>query len=290
MSAPHFGIIPRRVAGLRLPGREHAVLDVIAVHADKHSGKAYLSLERIARETGLHKRKVPARICRLVDKGVIEIVQRGGNGIGGRGRANVYRIIPDEEASQPAAQADAEAAAEAEAVAVNGALQGTEAAAENGALFGSETVPFSAVNGALQGTPTEIEQNLEQNLPFGEGRPRTREEEVLRSRSGGGRQTELLLPLNGTKQPSAAGSDPIEAFLVPPEIVAIARGLGIDDIDSVVENWKDWHRKDNKPCPANLDASLRRWVRNELRFVRGSPKSGRSSLMKAVLEEAETDD
>jgi hypothetical protein len=41
MNGPHFGIIPRRVAGLRLPGREHAVLDVIAIHTDKNSGLAW---------------------------------------------------------------------------------------------------------------------------------------------------------------------------------------------------------------------------------------------------------
>lgn len=152
MSGPRFGIIPRRVAGLRLPGREHAVLDVIAIHTDKNSGLAWPSLETIARETGLHKRKVPGRIRRLVDRGVLEIVRHGGHGFGGRGRANLYRIILDEEAarrtSQPAAETDNAAAA----IAVNGALPGPEAAAENGALFDFETVPFSTVNGALQGT------------------------------------------------------------------------------------------------------------------------------------------
>lgn len=289
MSGPRFGIIPRRVAGLRLPGREHAVLDVIAIHTDKNSGLAWPSLETIARETGLHKRKVPGRIRRLVDKGVLEIVRHGGHGFGGRGRANLYRIILDEEAarrtSQPAAETDNAAAA----IVVNRALPGPEAAAENGALFDFETVPFSTVNGALQGTPTEIEQNLEQNLPFGEGRARAREVEVFRSESGG-RQTELLLPLNGTKAPSAAGGDPFEAFRAPSEIVAMAKGLGIDDLDNVVEDWKDWHRKDNKPFPPNPVASLRRWVRNQPKFARGSPRQSGSALLKSVLEEARTDD
>jgi hypothetical protein len=259
------------------------VLDVIAIHTDKNSGLAWPSLETIARETGLHKRKVPARISRLLDEGVLEIVQRGGKGIGGRGRANVYRIIPDEEAARRASQPADKAA---EAVAVNGALPGPKVTAGNGALFGSETVPFSTVNGALPGTSTEKEQNLERNLPCGEGRARTREEEVLlRSRSGG-RQTALLLPLNGMK---AAGSDLFEAFRAPPEILAMAQGLGIDDVNNVVEDWKDWHRKDNKPYPANPVASLRRWVRNERRFASGSRSSG-SGLLKAVLEEAEIDD
>ena len=285
MSGPHFGKIPRRVSTLRLARRDHAVLDVIACHADRE-GRAWLCRETIAREAGIDRSKVSLCVGRLEDRGVLDVVRGGG-----RGRANRYRIISDEEAlrrraTQAAAQTDA-AAAEA---AVNGAASGTPTATGNGAVFGSETVPFLAVNGAVSGTPTEIERNLEQNLPFGEGRARTSEEEVLRSRSGGGRQTALLLPLNGTKAPSAAGTDPFEVFRAPPEIVAIAQDLGIDDVDSVVEDWKDWHRKDNKPYPANPDASLRRWVRNQPRFARGSPKSGRSSLMKAALEEAETDD
>jgi hypothetical protein len=70
----------------------------------------------------------------------------------------------------------------------------------------------------------------------------------------------------------------------------MAQGLGIDDLDNVVEDWKDWHRKDNKPFPPNPVASLRRWVRNQPKFVRGSPRQSGSALLKSVLEEARTDD
>ena len=269
------------------------MLDVIATHTDKDSGLAWPSLETIARETGLHKRKVPARICRLEEKGVLEIVQRGGKGIGGRGRANVYRIIPDEEAARRASQPAAQADPAAEAAAVNGALPGPEAAAGNGALFGSETVPFLAVNGALPGTPTDREQNLEQNLPCGEGRARTREGSRPQSRSVR-QQRDLLLPLNGTKAPSVGRSalDLFEAYRPPPEIVSMARDLGVDDVGKVIDKWRYWHCRDDKPFPRNPEASLRKWILDEPHFARnrGSQKPGGSPLLKAVLEEAEIDD
>jgi len=202
-NGPHFGIIPRRVARLRLPGREHAVLDVIAVHTNRGTGLAHVGLETIARETELHKRKVPARILRLVEEGLLEIVERGWRGIGGRGHANVYRIIGDEEALRRASQAavktdDAiEAVApngapqETEATTGNGALMGTLLGSENGALFDSETVPFSSLKGAPEGTPTE-----RTDPPSRESHARARGEDF--SNDGvDEKQLPLLLPING---------------------------------------------------------------------------------------------
>ena len=59
MTGPHFGMIPRRVAKLRLPGRVHAVLDVIACHANPKKGnRAYLRRETIANEAGIDCSKV----------------------------------------------------------------------------------------------------------------------------------------------------------------------------------------------------------------------------------------
>jgi hypothetical protein len=127
MTGPHFGIIPRRTAGLRLPGRPHAILDVIAVHTDRRTGLARVGVEAIARETGIHKRKVPDCIkYYLIDTGILEIVERGGGGVGGRGRANTYRIISDQEALSRETQSATEAAS---AVAQNGAVSDPQNAA-----------------------------------------------------------------------------------------------------------------------------------------------------------------
>jgi Helix-turn-helix domain len=140
--------------------------------------------------------------------------------------------------------------------------------------------------------PTAKNRAKEQNLPCGEG-ARTREEEVLRSRSVG-RQAELLLPLNGTKAPLAAPStlDPFEAYRPPLELVSLARDLGIGDIDEVLDDWRDWHRKESKPFPAKPYFSFRRWIRKERHFARnrGSPRPSGSALLKVVLEEAKIDD
>jgi hypothetical protein len=71
MTGPHFGMIPRRVAKLRLPGRVHAVLDVIACHANPKKGnRAYLRRDTIANEAGIDCSKVSfcTRACRQISQ------------------------------------------------------------------------------------------------------------------------------------------------------------------------------------------------------------------------------
>jgi hypothetical protein len=274
MAGPHFGIIPRRVAALRLPRRVHAVLDVIACHA--REGRARLSRDTIAREAGIDRSKVSFCTRHLKAKGVLEVVGRGG-----RGLASHYRIIPDEEAfrrqaSQPTAQTHVAAHAPP-----NGANSDTETA-RNSADFGSKTVPILALNGAISGTPTEIEQNLEQNLPFGEGRARAREGGHGLQSLSVRRQPELLLPFDGAKACStdSGALDPFDTFQPGPDIFRLAQTVGVENVDMVICQWKDWHRKDKKPYPADAQASLRRWISNEPRFAR---QRSRPSLVEAVF-------
>lgn len=73
-NGPHFGMIPLRVATLRLPGRVHAVLVVIAFHAKGRWG--FVSLDTIANESGIDRSKVCRCIRWLETKGVIEVVRR----------------------------------------------------------------------------------------------------------------------------------------------------------------------------------------------------------------------
>jgi DNA-binding MarR family transcriptional regulator len=267
MTGPHFGMVPRRVARLLLSRRDHAVLDVIACHASKE-GRAWPSRETIAREAGIDKSKVSFCVRRLEEKGVLEVARGGG-----RGRANHYRIIPDEEAlrcaSQPATQADIIMGA-----ALNGAISGTETVTEKGAVSGSKTVPILALNGAISGTPTEIEQNLEQSLPYGEGRARTREEEGFSQIDQvDGRQRELLLPING------GGSVRLKAlsnFNPSAALVKFASDLRVNALDpNVLGRFIDWHLAHGK-VPVDVDAAYRIWIRNEAARFSGGRTSQRS--------------
>ena len=164
MRGPHFGMIPRRVPKLRLPGRVHAVLDVIACHANPKKGnRAYLRRDTIANEAGIDCSKVSFCTSWLEKNGLLEI-----SGRGGRGLANTYRIIPDAEAVTPAAATTA---------AENGADDGTvsnQHGAENGAVFGQNGADFGQ-NGAKNGTPTESEQEERTKPPSGESRASARE-------------------------------------------------------------------------------------------------------------------
>ena len=150
MTGPHFGMIPRRVAKLRLPGRVHAVLDVIACHANPKKGnRAYLRRDTIANEAGIDCSKVSFCTSWLEKNGLLEI-----SGRGGRGLANTYRIIPDAEAVTPEA---------------------ATTAAENGADDGTVSNQHGAENGAKNGTPTESEQEERTKPPSGESRASARE-------------------------------------------------------------------------------------------------------------------
>jgi hypothetical protein len=195
MRGPIFGMIPARAAGMRIPGRVHAVLDVIANHT--RNGSAYLCRDTIAGEARIDPSKVSYCTRWLREHGLLRI-----DGKGGRGLANVYRIIYDEPAAVNTTGAE------------NGAVDGT-VSNQNGADFGSKTVPIVAQNGATFGqngadfgTPTEEEQKEITNPPYG-GVARAREgsfsvdEEDGTSQSNGvnrqtARQPSLLLPIAGT--------------------------------------------------------------------------------------------
>jgi hypothetical protein len=101
-----------------------------------------------------------------------------------------------------------------------------------------------------------------------------------------------------TDSPSSAGGsgfDRFEEFQAAPEIIAMARELGIDE-HKLIADWKDWHRAYGKPFPVDPDASLRLWARKQPQFseARGplrsqtkSPKSSdRSSLVESALNRA----
>jgi hypothetical protein len=156
-------MIPRRVAKLRLPGRVHAVLDVIACHANPKKGnRAHLRRDTIANEAGIDCSKVSFCTRWLEKNGLVEI-----SGRGGRGLANTYRIIPDAEAVRPAAATTA---------AENGADDGT-VSNQNGAAFGQNGAAFGQ-NGAKNGTPTSQNRKNEQN-PLRGSRERAREGEKI---------------------------------------------------------------------------------------------------------------
>jgi hypothetical protein len=281
VSGPYFGIIPRRVAKLRLPGRVHAVLDVIACHANpKRGNRAYLCRDTIANEAGIDCSKVSFCTRWLKKNGVVEI-----SGRGGRGLANVYRIIPDAEAVTPAA---------ATVVAENGADDGI-VSGQNGADFGSKTVLILAQNGAIFGTPTEEEQKERTDPPSGEARTRAREEgddflndEVDR------RQIEMLFPFNGGggREHRLAA---LKTYNPNAETIQFGSDLGINAHDlRVLGKFRDWHIEHNI-LPANreaIDAAYRNWLRNEQRFAdshnaRGPPRRPhRSRLAESALNRA----
>jgi hypothetical protein len=177
VTGPKFGMIPRRVAKLRLSRRVHAVLDVIACHA--RGGTALLLLKTISDEAGIDRSKVCFCIRVLRKLELVEVMVQGG----GRGRASVYRIITDEEALARTADA---AVREPENVAVSGNISGLETLpilALNVADFGLETLPILA---------TPIERRTESLTEKG----------TESARAENARQTNLLLPIN-TEPPAA---------------------------------------------------------------------------------------
>ena len=98
--------------------------------------------------------------------------------------------------------------------------------------------------------------------------------------------------------PQCGGSfDAFEKFRPSPEIIDMAGELGIGDFEMVLENWKDWHRANGKPFPADPNASLRPWIRREAKYsgsrglpssrpVVSRPKRPRSSLVQGALNRA----
>jgi hypothetical protein len=262
MTGPRFGIIPRRVARLRLPRRALNVLIAIASRADRDRITPPLKREDIANEVGIDRSKVSLCVRLLEEKGVLELVVEGG----GRGRANVYRIIPDEGAS----------------AAPNGAVSGSETGNGNGAVSGSKTVPFPAPNGAVSGSPTESTDITEPPLRGGRARGG-----VSGSRSGSvGRQPALLLPLNGRRS--------LDDYQPGPEFVAWARENtpAVNPLDPfIIGQFKDWYLS-RGPELKDPDAAYRKWLRDEPKFARQRSRqrgseggNQRGSLLDAALDE-----
>ena len=91
--------------------------------------------------------------------------------------------------------------------------------------------------------------------------------------------------------------DAFEKFRPTLEVIDMAGELGVADLEMILENWKDWHRANGKPFPADPNASLRPWIRREAKYSgsRGSPSSRpgvsrpkrpRSSLVQGALNRA----
>ena len=100
--------------------------------------------------------------------------------------------------------------------------------------------------------------------------------------------TESLPPQNG---------DAFDNFQPTPEVVAMACELGVGDFETLLENWKDWHRANGKPLPADANASLRLWVRRQTKYSGGGslprsrpgrspPKRPRSNMVQSALDRA----
>jgi len=267
MTGPHFGVIPRRVAKLRLPGRVHAVLDVIACHASPKKGnRAYLRRDTIANEAGIDCSKVSFCTRWLEKNGLVEI-----SGRGGRGLANTYRIIPDAEAVTPAAATTA---------AENGADDGTvsnQNGAENGAAFGQ--------NGAKNGTPTESEQKERTEPPSGESRARARGGEDFSNDGVDRRQVEMLLPIDG------GGGERMErerakfkSYNPAAWVVDDAAKLGVNALDPhELGRFMAWHLKNGK-VPADPDQAYYYWI-TDPRFLK-RPSNAAEAEVNAAFDDA----
>jgi hypothetical protein len=290
VTGPHFGIIPRRVAGLRLPGRALNVLIAIASRANKDRITPPLSRDEIATEVGIDRSKVRYCLRRLEAEVVLEVLVQGG----GRERANVYRIIPDEEAL-PRAAAVPNAASP---VTQNGAVSGLENTIENGAIFASETGPFLSPNGAVSGPPTERTDRTEP--PLRGGRARTSEGDRFRSGSAvsEAHQSIVLRPNTGAAH-APKSTDAVKNYRPSLETLAWAANNVPDlqplDPDSL-GRFKDYHLSKGTIL-RDLEAAYRCWLSRELEFrsqrgghARGDRslargKQGPSSLLKNLLAE-----
>jgi hypothetical protein len=255
-NGPRFGMIPARAARMRIPGRVHAVLDVIACHANqKNGGLAYLCRDTIAREARIDCPKVSYCTRWLEQNGLVEI-----SGRGGRGLANTYRIIYETGARQTTSVG-------------NGADDGTvssQTGAENGAEFGQNGAEFGQ-NGAEFATPTESEQEERTKPPSGESRARG--EEAF-SNDGGNeevadrRQPSLFLTINGGGDRKARLAV-IKSYNPSPALIERAAELGVTALaEDVFGKWQR-HRIANNRLPldfAAAEADFENWIRDQPRF------------------------
>ena len=268
MTGPFFGMIPRRVAKLRLPGRVHAVLDVIACHANPKKGnRAYLRRDTIANEAGIDCSKVSFCTRWLEKNGLLEI-----SGRGGRGLANTYRIIPDAEAVTPAAATTA---------AENSADDGTvsnQNGAENGAAFGQ--------NGAKNGTPTESEQKERTEPPSGESRASAREGGEDFSNAGVDRsQVEMLPPTDGGGgERMVRERAKLKSYNPAAWVVDEAAKLGVNALDPhELGRFMAWHLKNGK-VPADPDQAYYYWI-TDPRFLK-RPSNAAEAEVNAAFDDA----
>jgi len=285
---PHFGMIPARIAMLRLPGRVHAVLLVIAYHA-KGGWTLPLKLDTIANEVGIDRSKVCLCIRTLEKKGVLEVVRGGG-----RGLANTYRVIPDAEAAAP--RKTAQPTANGVAPKAPKTLR-IEVRTETVPLsvpfpIQTRTVPFSEAfgsqNSAVFGTPTERKKK-KRTPPAEEARARGEDSSNDRIDE---KQNELLLPIKSGRERrlrALKGYNPSSAT------IQFADELRVNARDPyVLGKFIDWHIAHNN-LPDNIeaiDAAYRNWIRDEARFAAGhdtggSPKrSSRSRMVDSALNRA----
>jgi hypothetical protein len=268
MTGPHFGMIPRRVAKLRLPGRVHAVLDVIACHANPKKGnRAYLRRDTIANEAGIDCSKVSFCTRWLEKNGLVEI-----SGRGGRGLANTYRIIPDAEAVRPAAATTA---------AENGADDGT-VSNQNGAVFGQNGAAFGQI-GAKNGTPTESEQKEITEPPSGESRPSTREGGEDFSNAGVDRsQVEMLPPTDGGGGVRMVRERAkFKSYNPAAWVVDDAAKLGVNALDPhELGRFMAWHLKNGK-VPADPDQAYYYWI-TDPRFLKRRSNAAEAEVNAAI--------
>jgi hypothetical protein len=259
-NGPHFGMIPRRVATLRLPGRVHTVLVVIACHA--RDGWARLSLDTIADEAGIDRSKVCLCIRWLEEKAVVEVVRRRG-----RGLANAYRVVPDAEAVRLKGQATASE---------NSAVFGTETSAQNradcGTLSDERSAAFGTVSNSKQCRfrPPNRDSEEEKTPPSGESRRRASEKGEDLSNDEDIEKPAVLVKGGGDRNAPRRRYNPSAALV---EWASEQYGVTALD-DAVLGGFIDWHLEHAR-LPGNgsfeaIEAAYRRWIRREPRIVEQS--------------------
>lgn len=79
-----------------LPPTHRLVMLALADHADKETGRCFVSIERLERRTGLAERTIQNAVRALCAAGHLTLETRGG-----RGRANAYSVHPNPAADAP---------------------------------------------------------------------------------------------------------------------------------------------------------------------------------------------
>src|SRR5688500_4587002 len=89
IAAPAFHASP--IAATLPPAGKH-VAYCTSERLGRYTGETFVGLDRLAEDSGLHRRTVQNMIDALVARGHLEVVVGGGRGKGGRkGRSNLYR-------------------------------------------------------------------------------------------------------------------------------------------------------------------------------------------------------